>query len=71
MNHHESNCRQKRTTASATAQQLQTESMNSVSNTQYNGFVFQTSSTNNLKSIPRVNVKVNLADQDDTTDIKL
>ena len=61
INHHESNCRQKRPATPAPAQQTQTGSTNLVSNTQYDRFIFQTTSTDDLKSVPRVDVKVNIA----------
>ena len=60
LNHHESNCRQKRPATPAPVQQTQTGSTNSVSSTQYDGFIFQASSTADLKSVPRVDVKVNI-----------
>ena len=59
-NHHESQCRKQHTPTPTTAPPPQTGSTNSIS--QFDGFVFQTSSTDELKSIPRVSVKVNLAD---------
>merc|ERR1711895_358051 len=65
LNHHESKCRQQRTPAPSTAQPQQTGTTNLISHEQFDGYVLQTSSTEDLKSIPRVSVKVNLADHDD------
>ena len=62
VNHHESQCRQKTAPTPTATPPPQNGSTNSIS--QFDGFIFQTSSADELKSVPRVSVKVSLQDHD-------
>ena len=68
LNHNELKCKQQCPAATTTAQPPQTGSTNAISNAQFDGYVLQMSSTDELKSVPRVNVKVTLADKVATSD---